>query len=111
MPYIPDSPATESVLVPADKAISVFSIDSIVIQLSQSSPLATTMHVVWFEGFMDENGAFVPAKRKEADLAGPAFLTAMNSLVTPGLSHYNDFRAAIWTLMATQGLIPVGDVS
>lgn len=110
MPYNPTNPPTEPVYAPATKPIDTYYFTTVRIDLQPANPAETVIHVEWNEGFMD-GGNFVASTRKVADLSGPTLLAAMNQPVTPGSTHYDDFRNALWDYMEAEGLIPPGSVT
>lgn len=110
MAFNPDNPETKPVYTPDTRKVDTFFVTSVTISLSPTDELATTIHVEWLEGFMD-GSSFTGSERKTADLSGLDLLKAMNEPVNPALSHYDDFRNALWAFMQQQGIIPPGKVT
>jgi len=44
-------------------------------------------------------------------LSGSSLLTKMSEQVVNGLSHYDDFKKAIWELLQSEGIVPPGVIS
>jgi hypothetical protein len=119
MPFEPTFPPTAPVFAPTTRPVDMYYMQVVNTRLKSGDPSAIEIDVEWFEGF-DDGGMFVVAPdsdtvggggRKSAMLSGPTLVAAMNQLVTPGKSHYDDFRDALWTYMMDQGLIPPGTIT
>jgi hypothetical protein len=113
MPFIPDAPVTAPAFTATSLPINRFHITRWNNVLPPGAPpTEIAMEVEWAEGY-DDAGVFriAPNGVKTATLSGPSLVTAMAGLVTPGLSHYDDLRIALWNYMESIGLVGPGSVT
>jgi hypothetical protein len=112
MPFIVNTPDTVPVKVESvtDKTIDSYYIKTITISLAPGNSAAIVFNVVWSKGYTDQ-GKFTAIESTTSMLSGSSLLTKMSEQVVNGLSHYDDFKKAIWELLQSEGIVPPGVIS
>lgn len=101
---VPQPPVEKS--VPLDTVV----ISNVQILLPPNDITQTRVVVQVERGYRDadDGGKFVRVQFSTVEVRGAELLSAMGALVTPGISHYDDFKRAIYGILQGRGDIPAG---
>ena len=99
----------DRVEVQATRTVDRVNIEHIIINMPPNNAAGVSITVKWSMGYQD-SAVFFSTRRGTAEFAGDSLLQAMMAPVTPDISHYADFKGAIYGLLIASGHIPAGTV-
>jgi len=125
MPYVITTPETKSITqtlrinnawvdVTSTRTIDHVTIDNVILTMPLNNPTGISIEVSWSIGYM-ESSVFFPVEQKQTKIDSStgdsnALFSAMMSKVTSDISHYADFKNALYGLLDTLDMIPNGTV-
>jgi len=110
MPLEPTTPETREVQTVEEKTATHLHVVELKIRINPNDASATTVDVLWAEGYMDE-GTFVEVGKKRAKLSGEDVITKIGETTDGTTSVYNNVKQRVWAMLQTEGLVPAGSVS
>lgn len=124
MPYVIAAPETKPVTqtflinntrveVTVVRTVDRVTIDQVVLNMPLNHPAGISIEIYWSLGYMD-GAVLIPVEQGHATLdaasAGSKLFDAMGAPAVSGMSHYADFKGALYGLLTELSLIPAGVV-
>jgi hypothetical protein len=98
-------------VVEEQRVLDTFVITSITIGLPPNDVASTRINGKIERGYRNDKNEFVAVGDPASfEIRGAELLGLMGDKVTPGLSHYEDFKATIYNFLIARGDILAGDV-
>jgi len=117
MPIVADNiTETTTIQIPqpplqTSRVLDTFMITQITIGLPPNDVSSTRINGQLERGYRDDLGQFVSVSTSTFQIAGAELLKLMTAPVVDGLSHYEDFKQAIYAFLVARGDIPSGKVT